>query len=91
MASTPTTSSTPYSISAHPKTRLFITHAGYNSLLESTAAGVPMVFTPAFLDQYANTFRAERHGVGLFLDMKDENINADMVYDKINKVLSDHR
>lgn len=42
----------------------FVTHGGYNSLLESAQAGVPMVMVPLFADQYGNVVRAQRLNLG---------------------------
>ncbi|XP_055354777.1 uncharacterized protein LOC129600318 [Paramacrobiotus metropolitanus] len=51
----------------HPATRLFVSHVGYNSLLEAFDAGVPLVSWPMFGDQFANANMAQRLGNGLSL------------------------
>ena len=50
------------------RTVAFVTHGGYNSLLESSQAGVPMVLVPLFGDQYGNVFRAQRLSMGIYVD-----------------------
>ncbi len=65
--------------SAHPRTRLFITHAGYNSILEGAESGVPMLFTPLFGDQPPNARRAERMGCGLSLNIKTEELTSEEI------------
>jgi len=48
----------------------FLTHSGWNSTLESIAAGVPMICWPVFVDQQVNSRMVSKvWGVGL--DMKD--------------------
>ena len=55
---------------AHPAVGCFLTHSGWNSTLESIAAGVPMVCWPFFADQQINSrFLSKVWGVGV--DMKD--------------------
>lgn len=44
----------------HPKTRLFIGHAGLNGIFESIYHGVPMLCSPFFGDQFDNA-RAAKH------------------------------
>ncbi|KAG0468102.1 hypothetical protein HPP92_017430 [Vanilla planifolia] len=54
----------------HPAVGCFLTHSGWNSTLESFAAGVPMVCWPFFADQQINSrFVEEVWGSGV--DMKD--------------------
>lgn len=50
--------------------RLFITHGGYNSLLESLAHGVPMLIMSFFADQHRNARVAERNGYGVRFDKR---------------------
>ena len=54
----------------HRAVGCFLTHAGWNSTLESVAEGVPTVCWPFFVDQQTNSrFMAAVWGTGL--DMKD--------------------
>ncbi|CAL5376568.1 unnamed protein product [Camellia sinensis] len=46
-------------ILAHISTGVFITHCGWNSVLESIAAGVPIIGRPFFGDHHINTWMLE--------------------------------
>lgn len=48
--------------------KALITHAGYNSLIEATYNGIPLVMIPLFGDQNGNRRRAERHGIAIGVD-----------------------
>ncbi|GFQ07925.1 anthocyanidin 3-o-glucosyltransferase [Phtheirospermum japonicum] len=55
-------------ILAHSSVGVFVTHCGWNSVLESIAGGVPMICRPFFGDQMINRRRVEdvwRIGVGV--------------------------
>lgn len=55
---------------AHRAVGCFLTHSGWNSTMESVAAGVPMVCRPFFVDQLINSrFVGEVWKIGV--DMKD--------------------
>ena len=43
----------------HSSTGVFVTHCGWNSVLESIASGVPMIGRPFFGDQLINTWMVE--------------------------------
>ncbi|KAI6174600.1 Glucuronosyltransferase [Aphelenchoides bicaudatus] len=58
-------------ILSNPKTKLFITHAGYGSILETAHAGVPVVCLPFFMDQYRNAQLAEQNGWGRVFEKQD--------------------
>uniref|UniRef100_A0A5B7A6L9 Glycosyltransferase n=1 Tax=Davidia involucrata TaxID=16924 RepID=A0A5B7A6L9_DAVIN len=51
---------------AHASTGVFITHCGWNSVLESIAAAVPMIGRPFFGDHQLNTWMVENvWGIGV--------------------------
>ncbi|CAN6250963.1 unnamed protein product [Urochloa humidicola] len=51
---------------SHPATAAFVSHCGWNSTLESVAAGVPMVAWPLYAEQRMNAaFLSEGAGVAL--------------------------
>uniref|UniRef100_A0A1I8MPJ4 UDP-glucoronosyl and UDP-glucosyl transferase n=1 Tax=Musca domestica TaxID=7370 RepID=A0A1I8MPJ4_MUSDO len=54
-------------ILAHPKVKLFITHGGQGSVVESQYHGVPMVGIPFFGDQHSNMANVRSSGFGLSL------------------------
>lgn len=51
-------------ILAHPRLKLFVTHAGYGSLMESVRFAVPIVAMGVFGDQPHNALMVERNGWG---------------------------
>uniref|UniRef100_A0A1I7T1B4 UDP-glucuronosyltransferase n=1 Tax=Caenorhabditis tropicalis TaxID=1561998 RepID=A0A1I7T1B4_9PELO len=55
-------------ILSHPRLKAFITHAGYNSLMESAHAGVPVILIPFMFDQPRNGRSVARKGWGVLRD-----------------------
>ena len=76
-------------ILGHPKTRLFIGHAGLNGMLESTYHGVPMICSPFFGDQFYNAWIAKHAGFGEEVDL--EATSAEDFVSLIQKVLTQPR
>ncbi|XP_020612276.1 UDP-glucuronosyltransferase 2B33-like [Orbicella faveolata] len=76
-------------ILGHPKTRLFIGHAGLNGILESTYHGVPMICSPFFGDQFDNARIAKHAGFGEVMDV--DTMSADEFINLIRKVLTQPR
>lgn len=54
-----------------PRTQVFITHAGTNSVMESMYYGVPMVLIPQQPEQQMHALRATELGLGVLLDKGD--------------------
>ena len=53
------------SLLQHPNLKLFITHGGHSSKMETACAGKPMLVVPQFAkDQFYNAVRAAETGVG---------------------------
>nr|XP_018907242.1 PREDICTED: UDP-glucuronosyltransferase 2B13-like isoform X2 [Bemisia tabaci] len=69
-------------ILAHNNTVLFITHNGYLSTQESVHFGVPMLGIPLILDQFKNSVRVFKKGIGLSLDLNKIH-NSQQILDKI--------
>lgn len=55
-------------ILAHKNLKLFVTHGGKGSIVESQYHGVPMIGLPAFFDQLSNVQSIVDDGYGLQLD-----------------------
>ncbi|KAI8502782.1 UDP-glucuronosyltransferase 2A1 [Branchiostoma belcheri] len=72
----------------HPKTRVFVTHAGYNGLSEALHHGVPMVCLPQFADQPGNAARVVARGLGVTLDISA--VTTDQLYQAIRRVLTNN-
>lgn len=53
-----------------PRLKLFITHGGYNSLLEAVNHAKPLLLMPLFGDQWRNAQLAERNGFGKVFEKK---------------------
>ena len=68
---------------------LCITHAGWNTTLESLAQGVPMVAIPIGYDQPGAAARIAHHGVGEFLEVDD--VTVKRLSALIQKVRQDPR
>jgi len=76
-------------ISAHPKVKAFVTHSGFNSLLETSFHGKPVVIIPLFADQYSNAKRAERKGMAITIRKKQFNYNT--LSHALNEILRNTR
>ncbi|CAD5224037.1 unnamed protein product [Bursaphelenchus okinawaensis] len=53
---------------AHPRLKLFVSHGGYNSIIEAATFSVPMMLIGIVFDQPRNARLVERNGWGLSLD-----------------------
>lgn len=73
----------------HPKTRLFIGHAGLNGIFESIYHGVPMICSPFFGDQFDNARDAKHAGFAEVLRLGET--TAEQLVSAIHKVLTDPR
>ncbi|KAH8311949.1 hypothetical protein KR044_008744, partial [Drosophila immigrans] len=73
-------------ILAHKNVKLFISHGGLLSTIESVYFGKPILGLPVFYDQFMNVKRAERMGFGLGLDL--QNLKQPELEQTINKLLT---
>ncbi len=75
---------------AHPKTRLFITHCGLNSMFEATYHGVPIVGLPLSGDMMNHATKMTDHlRMGVQLDVFS--LTSQKLYSAIQTVLADSR
>ncbi|CEF70350.1 UDP-glucuronosyl/UDP-glucosyltransferase family-containing protein [Strongyloides ratti] len=70
------------------KTKLIITHCGYNSFQESISAGIPMLCIPLAGDQPRNAKLAERHGLGMILLKSD--VNEENIIKSLKSIINDN-
>lgn len=69
----------------HPNVKLFITHAGLLSTIESTHYAVPQLCLPIFFDQFQNSDRMEKMGVARSLTIPG--LKPEMVLEAIKELL----
>ncbi|XP_054439992.1 UDP-glucuronosyltransferase 3A1-like isoform X2 [Pteronotus mesoamericanus] len=74
---------------AHPSIRLFVTHGGLNSVMESIQHGVPMVAIPLFIDQPGNVIRVVAKNLGVSILV--EKLTAETLALKMKHVIGDKR
>ncbi|KAH9613681.1 hypothetical protein KSS87_015646 [Heliosperma pusillum] len=70
---------------SHPSIGGFLTHCGWNSVLDSVSNGVPMICWPFFADQPTNCWLCcEKWGVGVEIYA---NVKRDQVVQLVNEVM----
>ncbi|KAK4312431.1 hypothetical protein Pmani_000885 [Petrolisthes manimaculis] len=72
-----------------PRLRLFITHGGLLSTLESMYHGIPVLGMPVFADQESNMREVERNGWGRVLTWED--LTPDTLTRNIQFVMTDEK
>lgn len=76
-------------ILAHPNVKLFISHGGLFSTMESVNQGVPLLIVPFFGDQHRNGRRIEMAGYGKVVAYDD--LSEPLLTDQITEMLSSNR
>uniref|UniRef100_A0AC34RLR5 Glucuronosyltransferase n=1 Tax=Panagrolaimus sp. JU765 TaxID=591449 RepID=A0AC34RLR5_9BILA len=62
--------------SDHKKTKVLITHGGYNSMQEAINSGTALLTLPLFGDQYRNGRAVEKHHLGSVLNKEDVTVEG---------------
>ena len=73
----------------HPKTKMLITHGGYNSLQEAINTATPLLAIPLFGDQFKNGRIIEKHDFGLMLQKSE--INEEKLIESIKTLLENDK
>ncbi|EDV19306.1 uncharacterized protein TRIADDRAFT_33770, partial [Trichoplax adhaerens] len=71
----------------HPQVKAFVTHCGYNGILEAGYHGVPMVGIPIAGDQIAHANKITARTIGVILNIRT--LASDDLYNAVMKVTSD--
>uniref|UniRef100_A0A7E4VZR8 UDP-glucuronosyltransferase n=1 Tax=Panagrellus redivivus TaxID=6233 RepID=A0A7E4VZR8_PANRE len=75
-------------ILAHERLSLFITHGGYNSLLEAALYAKPLLLMPIFGDQWRNAQLAQRNKFGRVFDKRTLLTSPDKFIEALNELLT---
>ncbi|GLJ07754.1 hypothetical protein SUGI_0073630 [Cryptomeria japonica] len=79
----------PQLILSHPSVGAFVSHCGWNSMLESVALGVPLITWPIYADQHFNSKLAIKLGIGIQIcQHRDGTLDKERVKDGVTLVLS---
>jgi MGT family glycosyltransferase len=70
-----------------PRTQVFVTHGGMNSIMESLYYGVPMVAIPQMIEQATNAQRMAEMGLGVMLEK--EAVNATALREAVERVVNE--
>ena len=73
-------------ILAHPNTKVFITHGGVNSLIESVYHAKPVIVFPISNDQPNNAANAASKGYGIKMDLSS--FTSDELAENINRTIA---
>ena len=72
---------------ADPKIKLFISHGGFNSIIESVYHSKPLIILPLSIDQPANAAAAESKGYAIRMKIAD--FTSESLVSNIDKLLTD--
>jgi len=72
---------------ADPRVQIFISHGGFNSIIESVYHAKPLIIFPHWADQLANAAAAETKGIAIRMDIGD--FSSEALLSSINKLLQD--
>jgi len=76
-----------YDLLADPRVKLFISHGGFNGIIESVYHSKPLIILPLYLDQPANAAAAESKGYAI--QMKIADFTSESLVSNIDKLLTD--
>ena len=72
---------------ADPRVKIFISHGGLNSIIESVYHAKPLIIFPIHADQPSNAAAAESKGLAMRMDMAD--FSSETLLSNIDKLLHD--
>ncbi|GAB4831696.1 hypothetical protein Ancab_005708 [Ancistrocladus abbreviatus] len=80
-------------ILAHPATGVFISHCGWNSIMEAARHGMPMVAWPQLGDQKVNARVVEKTGLGIWEEESgwggEKLVKGEEIAEKIKEIMTD--
>jgi hypothetical protein len=75
-----------FSILNHPSTKLYMTHAGVDSMYEAVDSATPMIVIPHTGDQPRNSMLIKEHGIGDYIEWPSD--GDEVINSKFTKLLN---